>query len=236
MNVRALIFDVDGTLAETEEAHRAAFNRTFSDWALGWHWSREAYRQLLRTTGGKERIAAFQATLPAGARRLTADEIARLHRQKTGAYGAILASGGLSLRPGVADLVRAARRAGMTLAVATTTNTPNVEALCRCCWDAPASKVFDHIAAGDMVARKKPAPDVYLLALKQLGLPAAQCLAFEDSANGVASARGAGLRVIATPSAYTDRERFDDADWVLDDLSSHMLPAELTAALPPLAC
>jgi HAD superfamily hydrolase (TIGR01509 family) len=227
MPLQALIFDVDGTLAETEEAHRAAFNRTFDQWGLGWHWTVDDYRQLLKTTGGKERMRAHQSTLPDGERRLTDAEIARAHKEKTAIYGEILASGQLSLRPGVADLIMAARVRGLKVAVATTTNTPNVEALTQCCWGKPALEVFDHVAAGDMVANKKPAPDVFLLALEQLGLPAKSCIAFEDSRNGVHSALGADLRVLVTPSAYTGRDDFSDADWVIPSLEKHHLPREL---------
>jgi len=227
MPLQALIFDVDGTLAETEEAHRAAFNRTFDQWGLGWHWTVDDYRQLLKTTGGKERMRAHQATLPDGERRLTDAEISRAHKEKTAIYGEILASGQLSLRPGVADLIEAARAHGLKVTVATTTNTPNVEALTQCCWGKPALEVFDHVAAGDMVGNKKPAPDVFLLALEQLGLPAKSCIAFEDSRNGVHSALGAGLRVLVTPSAYTDRDDFSDADWVIPSLEKQHLPREL---------
>ena len=227
MTLKALIFDVDGTLAETEEAHRAAFNQTFEKWGLGWHWTEDDYRQLLKTTGGKERMRAHQQTLPNSARRLSDEDIAKLHIEKTAAYGAILASGQLQLRPGVADLITKARARGLKVAVATTTNTPNVEALCQCCWGKPALEVFDHVAAGDMVKQKKPAPDVFLLALEQLGLPADDCIAFEDSRNGVLSAKGAGLRTLVTPSAYTDQDNFDDADWVIATLEAENLPSEL---------
>jgi len=227
MTLKALIFDVDGTLAETEEAHRAAFNQTFEKWGLGWHWTEDDYRQLLKTTGGKERMRAHQQTLPNSARRLSDEDIAKLHIEKTAAYGAILASGQLQLRPGVADLITKARAGGLKVAVATTTNTPNVEALCQCCWGKPALEVFDHVAAGDMVKQKKPAPDVFLLALEQLGLPADDCIAFEDSRNGVLSAKGAGLRTLVTPSAYTDQDNFDDADWVIATLEAENLPSEL---------
>ena len=227
MTLQALIFDVDGTLAETEEAHRAAFNQTFAEWGLDWNWSMDDYRILLKTTGGKERMRAHQQTLPDGARRLTDDEIAKLHVEKTATYGAILASGALTLRPGVAELITAARARGLKVAVATTTNTPNVEALCQCCWGKPALEVFDHVAAGDMVKQKKPAPDVFLLALEQLGLPADACIAFEDSRNGVLSAKGANLRTLVTPSAYTDRDDFSDADWLIPTLEAKHLPSEL---------
>lgn len=227
MTLKALIFDVDGTLAETEEAHRAAFNSTFKEWELDWNWSVDDYRILLKTTGGKERMRAHQETLPADARRLTDAEIAKLHVKKTAAYGAILAAGQLELREGVADLIIAARARGLKVAVATTTNTPNVEALCQCCWGKPALEVFDHVAAGDMVKQKKPAPDVFLLALEQLGLPAEACIAFEDSRNGVLSALGANLPVLVTPSAYTDTDDFSDADWVIPTLATKHLPEVL---------
>jgi len=211
MTLKALIFDVDGTLSETEEAHREAFNRTFDAWGLGWHWTMEDYRGLLKTTGGKERIAAFKATLPVDENTLSPEQIAQMHKEKTAVYGEILASGELELRPGVADLIAAGRAAGLKIAVATTTNTPNVEALTQCCWGQPATEIFDTIAAGDMVKAKKPAPDVFELALEQLGLPASECIGFEDSRNGVMSAHGAGLSVIVTPSIYTDHEDFSDA-------------------------
>lgn len=220
MTLKALIFDVDGTLAETEEAHRQAFNHVFADWGLGWHWSQPQYRALLKTTGGKERIRAWQNGLPEAAHRLSDGEIARMHREKTAIYTGILAEGGLDLRPGVADLIATARAGGMRLAVATTTNQPNVEALTRSCWNAEPYEVFDVIAAGDEVAAKKPAPDVFNLALERLGLPPGSCVAFEDSLNGLISARGAGLAVVVTPSIYTDDQDFSQAQLVTESLEN----------------
>lgn len=225
--ISALIFDVDGTLAETEEAHREAFNRTFAANGLNWRWSRDDYRALLRTTGGKERMKAHIAAN--GLPPLSDARIAELHGQKTKAYAELLAQGGLALRPGVDDLIRRARHAGMKLAVATTTSPGNVEALCQCCWGRPAAELFDVIAAGDEVAAKKPAPDVFLLALDRLGLTAAEAIAFEDSLNGLRSARSAGLRVVVTPGLYTAHEDFTAADWLLPDLSA--LPADLSETI-----
>lgn len=216
MSLRALIFDVDGTLAETEEAHRAAFNAAFAAAGLDWHWSMADYRRLLTTTGGKERMARWREERGGGP---SDAAIAALHRDKTARYAALLAGGGLQARPGVLALVAAARAAGLRLAVATTTSPGNVEALARSLWGRAAEEVFDVIAAGDEVAAKKPAPDVYLLALERLGLPAGAALAFEDSRNGVLSARAAGLRVMVTPSAYTAGEDFAGAQVVLDDLT-----------------
>lgn len=222
MTPGALIFDVDGTLAETEEAHRAAFNRLFEEAGLGWHWTVADYARLLKTTGGKERMRRYRdeigATLPRDA------EIAGLHGRKTAIYADIVASGALALRPGVHALIGNARRAGVRLAVATTTNLPNVDALCRAVWQRPAAEVFEVIAAGDEVSAKKPAPDVFRLALDRLGLAPDACIALEDSRNGLLSARGAGLRVVVTPSAYTGGEDFSGASWVLPDLTPANLP------------
>ncbi|WP_238366057.1 HAD-IA family hydrolase [Mesobacterium pallidum] len=204
----ALIFDVDGTLAETEEAHRRAFNDTFAAHGLGWHWDRALYRDLLHTTGGKERMRTWCGWI--GADPASVD-IAAIHADKTARYGALIARGDVPLRPGIASLIADARAHGLPLAVATTTNLPNVEALIRATMGCAASAIFDVIAAGDMVATKKPAPDVYLLALKGLGLPAADTLAFEDSCNGLLSGQAAGIPVIACPSAYTDHEDFTGA-------------------------
>ncbi|MFD0982632.1 HAD-IA family hydrolase [Tropicimonas aquimaris] len=233
MSLKALIFDVDGTLAETEEAHRQAFNDSFACAGLGWHWSREEYGLLLRTTGGKERIRRY--CVESGSEFLGDHVISSLHRHKTARYAEIIADGGLSLRPGVRELVAQARQAGMSLAVATTTNRPNVDALCVACWGCLASDMFDVIAAGDEVAAKKPAPDVYQLALKRLGLKPCDALAFEDSRNGLLSAREAGLRTVVTSSAYTRDEAFAEADWLLPDLRPETLPLELRMTLAPAA-
>lgn len=226
MTRAALIFDVDGTLAETEETHRQAFNETFAAQGLGWHWTRDAYRRLLRITGGKERIRAWLAETGE-----TVPDVAALHAAKTQRYGEILQAGGLGLRAGIAELIAAARAAGLRIAVATTTSRPNVEALCRCCWGRPGAAVFDVIAAGDEVTAKKPAPDVYLLALQRLGLPARRALALEDSRNGVLSAQRAGLEVLVTPSVYTEGEDFEGAP-VLATLGRDALPEELRGLFP----
>jgi HAD superfamily hydrolase (TIGR01509 family) len=225
MNLRALIFDVDGTLAETEEAHRAAFNQTFVDADLDWHWTVDDYTRLLETTGGKERMRQHRKNL--GFIHPSDDEIAGLHKLKTKAYVRILEDGGLELRPGVSELIERARSAGLKIAVATTTNLPNVDALCQSCWGQDGADVFDVICAGDEVAAKKPAPDVFLLALKRLNIASADAIAFEDSINGLRSARAAGLTTIVTPSIYTAHQNFISANRVLPDLLPSRLPPEL---------
>lgn len=214
MTLAALIFDVDGTLAETEELHRHAFNDAFAAAGLGWHWSQDAYRDLLTTTGGKERIARYMAEVGADG-----IDVPALHADKTARYAALMAEGGLALRPGIRALIAQARAAGLKLAVATTTSRPNVDALCTACFDAAAAEVFDVLACGDEVRAKKPAPDVYLLALERLGLPPAHAVAFEDTPMGLASAKAAGLRCIVSPGVYTKAGDLSAADRLVAEFS-----------------
>jgi HAD superfamily hydrolase (TIGR01509 family) len=232
MAIRALIFDVDGTLAETEELHRRAFNETFAEYGLGWHWDRALYRELLKTTGGKERMLAHIRN-NAPATRPPEDAIPAIHRRKTARYVELVAEGALELRPGIRELMEDARARGVRLAVATTTNLPNVEALCRACFGQPADAVFDVIAAGDQVKAKKPAPDVYELALARLGLAARDCVALEDSLNGLLSAKGAGLRCIVSPGPYTEGQDFSLADAVAGCFSEFPAIKTLEDALNP---
>ncbi len=214
--MKALIFDVDGTLAETEELHRRAFNETFTEAGLDWHWSREDYRRLLKTTGGKERIARHIAETGGD----PALDVPALHRAKTDRYAALMLAGDLRLRAGIADLIALARAAGLRLAVATTTSRPNVEALTLAAFGRPAEEVFDVLACGDEVARKKPAPDVYTLALARLGPPATAALALEDSRNGLLAAQAAGIACIVSPSAYTMGEDFTGALAVIPEFTA----------------
>jgi HAD superfamily hydrolase (TIGR01509 family) len=213
--IKAVIFDVDGTLAETEEAHRIAFNRAFGEAGLDWDWDRELYRKLLKVTGGKERIAHFLET--SGAQAMAPEQIAALHKAKTYFYTRMADSGDIALRPGILDCFEVLREKNVRLAIATTTSLPNIEALLSSALGPDWRTRFDAVAAGDMVARKKPAPDVYELALSQLGLPAADCVAVEDSRNGVLSATSAGLRVIAVRSVYCADDDLGGANVALED-------------------
>jgi HAD superfamily hydrolase (TIGR01509 family) len=219
--LKAIIFDVDGTLADTENVHRVCFNRAFVTAGLPWHWTQVQYGELLKITGGKERIAHYIDTYQSSI--LTAHErnelIADLHRAKTRFYERTILSGSMQLRPGVAALIEAARDAGLRLAIATTTSPPNVIALLKSTLGPDALPFFEVIAAGDSVAHKKPAPDIYLSALKQLNLPASACIAIEDSNNGLRSALGAGIATLVTPSTYTAAEDFTDAARVVNALT-----------------
>ena len=211
--LKALIFDVDGTLADTESAHRQAFNAAFREVGLDWHWSESLYASLLNVTGGKERLLHYWRLVDpkeAGGPRIV-ENIAALHAIKTRHYDALVGAGQLALRPGILRLMHEARAAQMPIAIATTTTPANVDALLRTPlggnWRALFASVCDGATPGD----KKPAPDVYLAALAALGLPGGACIAFEDSANGLRAAVAAGIPTVITPTAYTRGQSFDAA-------------------------
>jgi beta-phosphoglucomutase-like phosphatase (HAD superfamily) len=225
--LKALLFDVDGTLADTErDGHRVAFNAAFRDFGLDWDWSVELYGKLLAVTGGKERMRYYIDSFrpdyvkPAD----FGDLVVELHKAKTGHYTRMLADGGIPLRPGVKRLLEEARAAGLTLAIATTTTPDNVTALLRHSLAEDSPDWFAVIAAGDIVPAKKPAPDIYLWAMDKLGLSPDQCVAFEDSRNGIRSSRGAGLRTVVTVNDYTRDDDFEGALAVLSDLGEPGTP------------
>lgn len=232
--LQALIFDVDGTLADTErDGHRIAFNQAFAAAGLDWSWSVEQYGKLLAITGGKERIRFyldqylpnFRPNLPTGVSEQ--DWIAGLHKSKTHYYTSLMQTGQIQLRPGVRRLLIAAREAGLRLAIATTTTPANVTALLKAVLAPDGPDWFEVIAAGDIVPAKKPAPDIYLYALEQMQLDPLHCLAFEDSEAGLRSARGANLTTVITLNDYTRAQDFTGAALVLDHLGEPDLPFEV---------
>lgn len=227
--LRALIFDVDGTLADTEETHRRAFNASFAAAGLPWWWNRDTYRWLLRVAGGRQRLRAFAAASNDGlAERRDFERILRdLHEDKTRRYDAALRERPLPLRPGIARLLDEARDDGVRVAIATTTTAANLGALLEPHFGAAWRRRFAAIVCGGDVPRLKPAPDAYLEALRRLGLGADQALAFEDSANGIASARAAGLAVVVTPTWYSRAETLPQGLVTLPHLG------DVDAPLPP---
>ncbi len=218
----ALIFDVDGTLADTErDGHRPAFNAAFAEYGLAWRWDAELYGELLAVTGGKERVRFFcERHDPGFLRGPDADaRIRELHAAKTRHYVKLCAQG-IPLRPGVAALLREARSAGLRLAIATTTTPENVTALL----PPDLMGLFETVGAGDSVPNKKPAPDIYRWVLAEMHLPPAACLAIEDSANGLKAARAAGLATVITRTAYTEDHDFAGALAQLPDLGRVTVP------------
>ena len=228
----ALIFDVDGTLADTErDGHRVAFNRAFAAAGLDWHWSVERYGQLLTTAGGKERLQRYiQEDCPDfPAQPDVVQWAATMHRAKTHHYKALVQEGIMPLRPGVRRLIQAARAAGMRLAIATTSAPENVIALLQTNLDPDSPSWFEVIAAGDMVPAKKPAPDVYRYVLDQMELAPETALAIEDSRQGLLAATRAGLKTVITRSHYTLEEDFSEAALVLDHLGEPDQPCTAIA-------
>jgi HAD superfamily hydrolase (TIGR01509 family) len=215
----ALILDVDGTLAETEELHRLCFNRAFEEAGLPWSWSVDDYRRLLATTGGRERIFRFLGEVePERAAALSGHEdpfVRTLHARKTELYAKAVRHGEVALCPGIAELVRRARELGIALAIATTTSRANVEALLDAHAEALPRAWFSVLVCGEDTVRKKPDPEVYRLALERLGVRPDRALAVEDSRNGVLAAKGAGVPVVAIPSLYTAGDDFSAADFLL---------------------
>jgi HAD superfamily hydrolase (TIGR01509 family) len=222
--LQALVFDVDGTLADTEYTHLAAFNHAFAQEGLDWYWDEALYTQLLEVSGGKERMAWYgrlhdRDAVGAGATERDADRIERLHVRKTAAYAAAMRDGTLALRPGVRALIDEAGRRGLALAIATTTTPSNIDALLRHTLGAAWRLRFAVIADGHSAPQKKPHPQAYQQVLDALGLPARHCMAFEDSGNGLSAATAAGLPTVVTPTRFTAHHDFTGALRVLPDLA-----------------
>ncbi len=232
MTLHALLFDVDGTLADTErDGHRPAFNQAFADAGLDWHWDVALYGKLLAVTGGKERMKYYiDHFRPEYNKPDNFDElVAELHQAKTRHYSALAAQGGIPMRPGVRRLLNEARAAGLRLAIATTTTPENVTVLLEHSLGPGTQAWFEVIAAGDIVPAKKPAPDIYHYALEKMGLAAADCLAFEDSENGLRASLGAGLKTLVTVNDYTLDHDFAGAAVVLSDLGDPGAPSRRLA-------
>lgn len=226
----ALLFDVDGTLADTErDGHRIAFNQAFEKAGLDWHWSESLYGELLAITGGKERMLHYlkqhrpDFTYDGDVKQL----VANLHASKTEFYTELLSHGSIPLREGVKRLLLEAKDQGVRLAIATTTTYDNVVALLKYTIGEEAIDWFEVIAAGDVVPAKKPAPDIYVYAMAKMHLKPEQCLAFEDSENGIRSTSGANLNTIITVNAYTQHHNFSGAAIVLSDLGEPGQPFEV---------
>src|SRR3990167_2453288 len=236
--LQALIFDVDGTLADTESAHRAAFNQAFAEVGRDWFWDEALYTRLLEISGGKERILHYWRELQPDLKDINGagvqDTVERLHAIKTAAYERAVQGGAVQLRPGVLQLIESASQQGLRLAIATTTSPVNIGALLRKAMGPDWRQYFMVIEDASTAPRKKPHPQVYLQTLKRLQLAATACLAFEDSANGLKAAIGAGLATLVTPNRFTANHDFTGALRVLPNLQGITL-TQLREwhALPP---
>ncbi len=229
--LKALVFDCDGVLAETErDGHRVAFNKTFAAKGYGFEWDAARYKELLKIGGGKERMKHFFdcTSWPAG----TSDKdalIKELHQLKTNYYTQIIESGELPLRPGVARVVDEAVAAGVKLAVCSTSNEKAVHTVVERLLGLARKAKFDVILAGDVVSKKKPDPEIYTLVLQRLGLKPTECVVVEDNRNGLLAAKGAGMYCLVTTNSYTEDEDFREADLVVSELGD---PPSVQVDLP----
>lgn len=233
MTLRAIIFDVDGTLAETEELHRRAFNETFREAELSWKWDRALYGELLRVAGGRERILHYMKEHAVGPTHWAeATTLAGfLHKEKSGLYRKLLGAETLAPRPGVRRLIDEARAEKIKLAVATTTGRDNTVAVLKSLFGEDGPRWFAVLAVAEDVKTKKPDPEIYRVALRRLQLSAAACVAIEDSGIGLKAARGAAIGTVVAPSTYTGGDDFSGALAVVSDLAVGETGEPVTLAL-----
>lgn len=229
MTLKALIFDIDGTMAETEGIHRKAFNLTFREKGMDWHWDDRLYRQLLTVTGGKERMAYYARNFDPDFLSLpgSLERIQDIHTRKGENYVALLQEGKCHPRPGIARLIDEAREQGIKLGIATTTSPVNVTALLSGIFGKEGEGLFDAIVGGDSVRQKKPAPDVYQQVLQQLKCAPEECVAFEDSEIGLTSATIAQVPTIVNLSAYTSCATHEKAKIVVSHLGDPENPCQV---------
>jgi len=211
--IKAIIFDQDGVIIDTErDGHRVAFNTAFKELGFDVEWDVDKYHELLRVAGGKERMKHYLHTEGFGVEVKAGDEdelIKKLHKRKTDIFIELIESGSLPLRPGVRRFMQEAMNKGLTLGVCTTSTERAAHAVA---YNILKDIKFDFVLAGDIVSKKKPDPEIYLLALERAGLKPEECIVIEDSRNGVIAAKAAGMYVVATTNIYTENEDLSRAD------------------------
>lgn len=232
MSLRALLFDLDGTLVDTEDLHRQAFNQAFLSFQLPWEWDADRYADLLTVSGGQERIAEYVDTLalPASEKTRIRRLIPGLHREKTRLYAELRGSSSARARPGIGRLIDEALANGIKVGIASTSALANVAPLLDAVLGRETANRIGAVTGADLVTRKKPSPDIYELLLTTLGASASECVAFEDSGNGVRAAKAAGLFTVATPTRWTRDQDFGEADLVLPSLGDPDAPVDPGAA------
>jgi HAD superfamily hydrolase (TIGR01509 family) len=232
--LEAILFDCDGVLADTErDGHRLAFNRAFKNSEIDDEWGVELYGKLLETGGGKERMTAhwnevgWPDVIPEEGR---ADKVKALHLEKTDIFMDMIGEGSIPLRPGVLRLVDEAIKNGVRLAVCSTSNEKAVSNLVKVLMGDERRAKFE-IFAGDMVQAKKPAPDVYNMAVDSMGLDKSRCVIVEDTNIGLGAALAAGIKCIVTKSSYSADEDFTGASKIVDELGDDISLETLTSLL-----
>ena len=229
VQLKAVIFGAIGVIAETSDLQRQAFNLAFAEANLDWDWDTDTYRRLLSINGGQTRLHAYRDEV--GQRSDVSDEmLATLHERKTYHYSTLTAAGAVKPRPGVAELIKVCRDAGVRVAFCTSTSIDNVDAIRSALGDQLDFGAFASITTIDKISAVKPAPDAYLYCLSQLGLAANEVVAIEDTPVSMASAIAAGIAVVATPGAMTGDQDFSGAALKVDDLTAVTL-AQLKAII-----
>ena len=226
MKLKGIIFDVDGTIADTEEIHRQAFNQTFNEFNIDWHWSKDDYHKILFISGGKERFRIFLDEDEELKSKVGDPEsfIQELHKRKSENYRSILINNDIQLRPGVIRLINEARDKKIQLGVATSSSMANLTTLFNKTLDIEPNELFNSIVTSDTAQEKKPSPAVYECVLAGLGLSPESCIALEDTQIGNLAALAAGLKTIITTHAYTIDNDFAGASLVIDHLGEPDIP------------
>ena len=231
IEIQCLIFDFDGTLAETEEAHRNAFNKAFNSIKLNWYWDQHIYKNLLQIAGGKERIEFYNESFSSNSKKISSKDIREIHLQKTKFYSQSVTQGFVQLRPGIREFLEKAKYNKKKLAISTSTSRDNVTLLLQSCLNENPKDVFSFISTGDLVQKKKPSPDLYKLVLAEMNLIPEECLAFEDSRIGLVSAKRANIKTAVNPSQYSMGDNFDEADYFLTSFLLEQFPNSLRKSL-----
>ena len=231
IEIQCLIFDFDGTLAETEEAHRNAFNKAFNSIKLNWYWDQHIYKNLLQIAGGKERIEFYNESFSSNSKKISSKDIREIHLQKTKFYSQSVTQGFVQLRPGIREFLEKAKYNKKKLAISTSTSRDNVTLLLQSCLNENPKDVFSFISTGDLVQKKKPSPDLYKLVLAEMNLIPEECLAFEDSRIGLVSAKRANIKTAVNPSQYSVGDNFDEADYFLTSFLLEQFPKTLRRRL-----
>ena len=231
VKIKCLIFDFDGTLAETEEAHRNAFNKAFNSNKLNWYWDQHIYKKLLQVAGGKERIEFYNKSFSSNSKQISSKDIEEIHLQKTKFYSQSVSQGLVQLRPGIRELLEKAKYYKKKIAISTSTSRDNVILLLKSCLNENPEDIFSFISTGDLVQKKKPSPDLYKLVLAEMNLLPEECLAFEDSRIGLVSAKRANIKTAINPSQYSVRDNFNEADYFLTSFLLEQFPKSLRERL-----
>ena len=214
--IKAIIFDQDGVIIDTErDGHRVAFNKTFKEFGFDFEWDVNYYHELLQVAGGKERMRYHLHTKGFGREVKPEEEdelIKAMHKRKTEIFIELIKEGALPLRPGIKRIMKEAINRGLKVGICTTSNEKAAHAVA---YEILKDIKFDFVLAGDVVKKKKPDPEIYLLALKKGGLKAEECIVVEDSRNGLLAAKAAGMNIVVTTNYYTEKEDLREADIIV---------------------